>query len=137
MIGSGNVATHLAKALSRHIEILQVYSRDISHASALAAAISPSCEAVDDVNAIDRTADLYVMSVSDDSIGPLIEATEDSGHGIWVHTSGSVDIDVFKELRVRYGVLYPLQTFSKSKPVDMAKVPFYIEANDADRKSVV
>lgn len=130
VIGSGNVATHLAVALSSHIEIRQVFSRDIRHAGELACLISPSCTAIDSVDDVCRDADLYLMAVTDDSIRELLLSIKDCDRGIWVHTSGSVDIDVFEGLRKRYGVFYPLQTFSKNKPVDMREVPMFIEAND-------
>lgn len=132
IIGSGNVATHLAKALSAHIEILQVYSRDIGHAAALASAISPSCRAINDAADICRDADLYLMSVTDDSILPILDKLQDYGNGIWAHTSGSVDMNVFDGRRSRYGVFYPLQTFSKDKYVDVQSAPFFIEGSSAD-----
>lgn len=130
VIGSGNVATHLAVALAPHLEIRQVFSRDISHARQLAQRISPKCAAIDDVADVWHDADLYIMSVTDDSIRPLLQSIRDCDSGIWVHTSGSVDIDVFEGLRKHYGVFYPLQTFSKNKPVDMRKVPMFIESVD-------
>ena len=130
VIGSGNVATHLARALAPHIEIKQIFSRNIGHARELAASISPACNAVDDANAVCRDADLYLMAVTDDSIAALTESIKVGGDGIWVHTSGSVDAGVFEGHRPRYGVFYPLQTFSKSKQVDMSQVPLFVEANE-------
>lgn len=129
IIGSGNVATHLAHALAPHIEIKQVFSRDIDHARLLAQSLSPSCGAIDHVGNICGDADLYLMSVTDDSIKQLVQRIIGCG-GIWVHTSGSVDVDVFEGWRGRYGVFYPLQTFSKNKSVDMSHVPFFIEGCD-------
>lgn len=131
VIGSGNVATHLAKALAPHVDICQVYSRNIIHAEELARMVSNDCVAINDINAIDRDADLYLMAVSDDSIKDILQHFGGCDHGIWVHTSGSVGIDVFDGLRCRYGAFYPLQTFSKSKPVDMQQVPIFIEASDS------
>lgn len=130
VIGSGNVATHFATALALFVEIRQVYSRNISHARELAGKISPSCTAINDVAEIVRDADLYLMSVTDDSIQKILQQIPDGGDGIWAHTSGSVGIEVFAGSRDRYGVFYPLQTFSKTKPVEMCKVPLFIEANN-------
>lgn len=130
VIGSGNVATHLATALALHVEILQVYSREISHARELADKISTSCAAINDVAAIRCDADLYLMSVTDDSIQEILQQIPERVNGIWVHTSGSVGADVFAGRRNRFGVFYPLQTFSKTKPIEMSKVPLFIEANN-------
>lgn len=132
VIGSGNVATHLAKSLAPHIEICQVYSRDIKHAEELARVISVECEAINDISAIFNDADLYLLAVTDDSIKEILQHFNKDDHGIWVHTSGSVGMDVFEGLRRRYGVFYPLQTFSKSKSVDMRQVPIFIEASDIE-----
>lgn len=132
VIGSGNVATHLAKALAPHIEIRQIFSRNITHAEELARAISPSCTAIADAGAIDRDADLYLMSVTDDSISALVREIHGCDRGIWVHTSGSVGLYVFDGMRAHCGVFYPLQTFSKNKEVDMRHVPLFIEGGDAE-----
>lgn len=139
VIGSGNVATHLATALAPYVEILQVFSRDILHARELADRISSSCVATNDVTAICPNADLYLMSVADDCIASLLQQIPcHNNNGIWVHTSGSVGIDVFAELRGHFGVFYPLQTFSKHKAVDMKSVPFFIEgSNSSVEKSLL
>lgn len=132
VIGSGNVATHLATALAPYVEILQIFSRDILHARELADRISSSCVATNDVTAICPNADLYLMSVTDDSIASLLQQIPClNNDGIWVHTSGSVGVDVFVELRGHFGVFYPLQTFSKHKAVDMKSVPFFIEGSSS------
>lgn len=132
VIGSGNVATHLATALAPYVEILQIFSRDILHARELADRISSSCVATNDVTAICPNADLYLMSVTDDSIASLLQQIPClNNDGIWVHTSGSVGVDVFAELRGHFGVFYPLQTFSKHKAVDMKSVPFFIEGSSS------
>ena len=131
VIGSGNVATHLATALAPYVEILQIYSRDISHACELAGKISLSCVATNDVTALCPDADLYLMSVADDCIASLLQQIPRISNGIWVHTSGSVGVDVFSELREHFGVFYPLQTFSKHKAVEMKSVPFFIEGSSS------
>jgi len=121
----------MAKALAPLITIKQVFSRHIGHAVELARSLPRPCEAIDDVKALDHDADLYLMAVTDDSIPDILSRTKDC-RGIWVHTSGSVDISVFKGKRKRYGVFYPLQTFSKDKAVDMNTVPVFVEASGQD-----
>lgn len=127
IIGSGNVATHLAASLKSRITILQVYSRNLSNASALAD--RTGAEPIDSLEELRRDADLYLISVPDDHIGDILAATIAVEGGIWAHTSGSVPIDVFEGYKKNYGVFYPLQTFSKTKPVDVAEVPLLIEGN--------
>lgn len=126
LIGAGNVATQLGKALhAAAYSIVQVYSRTEASASTLARllgtgyTISPG-EIIDD-------ADLYVISVKDDAILPLLQ-TMRMGKGLYVHTAGSVPMQVFEGLAARYGVFYPLQTFSREKEVSFSQIHLFIEA---------
>ncbi|MBQ5408708.1 MAG: DUF2520 domain-containing protein [Muribaculaceae bacterium] len=128
LIGSGNVATSLALALNGKCHLVQVYSRSMASAEALASRVG--AQATNDLSQIVTDADIYVISVVDDAITRVLEACPARG-GLWVHTSGSTSIDVFKGKRTRYGVLYPMQSFSKSCPVDMHEVHIFIEGCDS------
>lgn len=46
-------------------------------------------------------------------------------------------ISVFEDFTARYGVVYPLQTFSKSREVDFKKIPFFLEANSSEDEKVL
>ena len=128
IIGSGNVATHLAKAFAKENEVLQIYSKSIANAQLLANAID-GARATDNIKELVPNADLYVISVKDDAIETIVNnVTFDSG--LWVHTSGSVTIDILKTKFGRCGVLYPLQTFSRDMDIDISNVPFFIEGCD-------
>ena len=50
----------------------------------------------------------------------------------WVHTSGSKPIDLFAGHRRRYGVLWPMQSFSREMVVPLDDVHFFAEAGDQD-----
>lgn len=126
MLGSGNVATSLAMALKDNCEIVQIYSRTMDNAKVLAQKVG--CEAIDDLKKLDKKGDIYIISVKDDAIASIIDATP-SNIALWLHTSGSTPIEVFKGKRERYGVLYPMQSFSKSRIVDMSEVHIFIEGN--------
>lgn len=128
IIGAGNVASHIAPALDKVSEVAQVYSRNITNAYAIASRLK-NCQATDDLAHIIPDADVYIITVKDDAIAQVIADTPASD-GLWLHTSGSIPVTIFKNLRRRYGVLYPLQTFSKGLPVDVSQVPFFIEGCD-------
>jgi predicted short-subunit dehydrogenase-like oxidoreductase (DUF2520 family) len=73
-------------------------------------------------------ADLIVLAVPDQFIG--IVAREMAEYkGIAVHTAGSVPMEVLDGLFEKYGVIYPLQTFSKEIVVNLKEVPFFLEAS--------
>ena len=41
-------------------------------------------------------------------------------------------MDIFSGYAEQYGVIYPMQTFSKSRLVDFSIIPFFLEANTSD-----
>lgn len=128
IIGSGNVATSLAHALARCHDVAQVYSRRLAHARRLADAVGcPS--ATDSLQDLLRGADAYIIAVSDDAIADIITAVPDNG-ALWVHTSGSKGIDLFEGRRSRYGVLWPMQSFSREMVVPLDEVHFFAEGGD-------
>ncbi len=130
LIGSGNVATHLGKALkgAGH-QIKQVYSRELANARSLALPLD--ADPIAALEAVDLDADLYVICVTDRAIGEVIGQLPSTLKGIVVHTSGSTALDVFSQTEFAYGVLYPLQTFSKVKSVDFKQIPIAVEGQSA------
>lgn len=129
LIGAGNVATHLGRVLQQAgYEIAQVYSRTVESASALAATLSTGYTV--SVEEIRRDARLYIVALKDTALQELaprlVKGREKS---LFVHTAGSMPMDLWKGLASRYGVLYPMQTFSKQREVDFRTVPFFIEAS--------
>lgn len=129
-IGSGNVATHFSKAFkAAGSELVQIWSKNPEHAAELA--IETGAKPIADLKEIDNNADVYLIAVKDDAIGE-VTAQLSAVKGMIVHTSGATDIDVFPATIAKYGVLYPLQTFSKHKAIDFNQVPLCIEAKDEE-----
>lgn len=128
LIGSGNVATSMAHALRGKADIVQIFSPRLNHAQQLATAVGCT-QATDDLAQLRNDADVYIISVVDDAIADIINATPDNG-ALWVHTSGSKPIDVFAGHRRRCGVLYPMQSFSRNLVADFTPVHVFIEANN-------
>ena len=129
LIGAGNVATHLGIALQKAgCLVLQVYSRTEESASVLAARLSADYTVVPDE--IRRDADLYIVALKDavlPQLAPILAKGREQA--LFVHTAGSMPMDLWKGLVERYGVLYPMQTFSRQREVDFNAVPFFIEAS--------
>lgn len=127
IIGAGNVAFHLAPALKKSgHEILQVYSRSHSSAAELAERIHSF--PVTDLKAISAEADFYLICLRDEILPNVIREISFNPKLI-AHTSGSTGMDVFPLHFPSAGIIYPLQTFSKNRPMDLSSVPFCIEAN--------
>lgn len=130
VIGSGNVATHLARAIySKGESIAQIWSFSFDNAQILAEQVS--AQPVKNLSEVDRNADLCILAVKDDAVKDVGEQLADF-KGIIVHTSGAVPMNVFNGTFDNYGVFYPLQTFSKSKEVDFSNIPICIESNNVE-----
>ena len=136
-LGSGNVATHMAMALKNAgSDIIQIYSRTDTHAQFLANKVS--AEPISDLNNLNREADLYIFSLNDDILPSFINEMPDTS-GIWVHTAGSVPMNLFKERLNRggYGVIYPLQTFSKERELDFTKISVFVEGDISETETTL
>lgn len=137
LIGAGNLATNLGKALlAAGHDIVQVFSRTRESAVTLAdiAGASP----VADITMVRNDADIYIVSVKDSVVGDLLPLLcKGRETKVFVHTAGSLPLDVFQGMAMHYAVLYPMQTFSKSEEVDFSGIPCFIEANDEYAHGVV
>lgn len=123
IIGSGNVATQLGKALVENgIIVSHLSSRNSSHAEALAHQLGASPCYIDDL-----PNQLTIVCVSDDAIASVVEQIPIEIPV--VYTSGSVGIEDLPH-RDQLGVFYPLQTMSKSGKVNMKEVPFLLESRN-------
>lgn len=132
-VGAGNLATRLSLAMQRvGMQMGQVYSHTEESARQLAAQLG--CPWTNDLSVLQADADLYVFSLKDTALQEVISKVK-SNNGMWIHTAGSMPMSVFEGYAGRFGVLYPLQTFSKGRNVNFEVIPFFIEANtekDAD-----
>ena len=126
-IGAGNVATHLSQAMKNAgYSILQVYGHSKNNAASLADKLD--CSYTTDTENICTDADVYVFSLKDDILSDVIENVPPND-GLWIHTAGSISIDIFQGYTKRFGVIYPLQTLSKQRKTDFSKIPLLIEGN--------
>ena len=130
LIGAGNLATHLGKAIfAAGHDVVQVFSRTMQSATALASEVG--AQPVSDISDVRSDADLYVVSVKDSALVELVPVLcKGKETKVFLHTAGSVPMDVFQGMALHYGVLYPMQTFSKQREVDFSQIPCFIEAND-------
>ena len=134
IIGAGNVATHLGKAIKNAgFQILQIVSRTENSARALGTLLGvPFTSSEGELN---KEADLYIVSVKDDAIVSALTTFSLPENALVVHTAGSVPMEILKDFSANIGILYPLQTFSKQKNVNFKEIPVYIEANNEDNVS--
>ena len=114
IIGNGNVATHLYKALLNvaKVKVLKISSRNIT--------VVPQ-------------ADISILAVSDNAIAAVSSKIINS---FVVHTSGSFPMEALQN-ETNKGVFYLLQTFSKEKPIDFSKIPICIETTNKENYALL
>src|SRR3546814_18742670 len=95
ILGSGNVATLLGTSLSKAgYNIIQVWSRNLEHAKALANLLHT--QFTDDIDQVVDSADLYILSISDDAI-PSAVSNMKPVNGVIAHNSNSEESSVGNE----------------------------------------
>ena len=134
VLGSGNVATHLAKNMHKkgHV-IVQIYSRDINNATSLANIVD--AKAVNSIGLLNSDVDVILISINDNVIEQVVSKLQFEPKLI-AHTAGSISLNSLQKF-ANHGVFYPLQTFSKKRDVNMKQVPLCIESNNSKSLNVL
>jgi predicted short-subunit dehydrogenase-like oxidoreductase (DUF2520 family) len=128
ILGTGNVAWHLAKTLdAAGHSIAQVYGRSLKNAQELAHPYK--AHAINSLQQLNYDVDVLLLCVADDAIA-TIAAQLTRSKCLVAHTSGAVDMELLKTTSEYYGVFYPLQTLSAGKPVNFFEVPVCIEGSN-------
>lgn len=124
IIGTGNVGSHLTKAFKdKDVECDNLPARANRYY-------------LDD-------ADLVIVSVPDEFVSDVLEKVKYSilnrecescrPYPVVAHTSGSIPMDTLQSILPEgtdYGVIYPLQTFSKGVPMTYSDIPCFIEGRN-------
>ncbi len=128
IIGAGRLATQLTIALYNAGEqITHIFSRTLDSAERLAIKVN-AIPSNDFSSCPNINADIWIYAIKDDVIENIAPITPKSGFHF--HTSGSVNIDVFSNLKANYGSIYPLQTFNIDRAVNFSEIPIFCEANN-------
>ncbi len=127
IVGTGNLAWHLAKAIdSSEHHLLQILSRDRNRAKEFAKEVSS--KGISSIEYLDSRVEIVILALADKALtGKYI--AQFPKNIIICHTSGSISMRVLNSHK-QHGIFYPLQTFSKQKEVDFSNIPICLEANN-------
>lgn len=129
-IGAGNVAWHLAEALeAAGHRITEVFSRRRKNAVLLAERLYQAVP-IAKPDLTRSHADAVFLAVADSALPELLPVLQLPPQVTVLHTSGTLPMSLLAELNRPHGVFYPLQTFSKEKPINWRHIPICIEASD-------
>lgn len=128
IVGSGNVAETLARALGDGpFELRGVLARNEARGREVARI---GRTAWTDDPARLAASDLCIVAVSDRAVAEAAAALPCGVAGAVVHTAGCVPLEALPACFGARGVLYPLQTFTRGRAVELSEVPFFTEASD-------
>jgi predicted short-subunit dehydrogenase-like oxidoreductase (DUF2520 family) len=126
IVGAGNTATVLSLLIhNAHHSIVQVVSRNTDHAAILANKYHTSYTSLFEEKF--EEADLYIIALSDEGL-TQIDKIKALKNKLVVHTAGAVAMNILNKVSKRFGVLYPLQTLSKSSKI-IPEIPFLVNGN--------
>lgn len=137
VIGSGNVAWHLARALedSGHF-ITDIYSRRLANAETLATRLYET-RVTDSLDLSASEAEIFLIAVTDDVVEEVASMLEVPSYAIVAHTSGTQSLELLSKYHDNCGIFYPLQTFTKGISLDFKDVPICIEAAYGPAKKIL
>jgi predicted short-subunit dehydrogenase-like oxidoreductase (DUF2520 family) len=136
IIGSGNVAWHLAHAFKNAgVNIVEVISRNIVHARELAERLNTGFKS--DLASIDKNAsDIVLICVSDSAVEEVVKLLPDV-NAVVAHTAGCLPLESVGIHKERAGVFYPFQTFSKVLNPGKLSFPVCIEGSDKESEEIL
>ncbi len=134
LIGAGRVATHLGHRLqAKGLAVVQVLNRTAAPARDLAGSLDADWS--DRWADVRTDADWLLLAVRDDAIDEVAGAlARHVPQALATHTSGATPGTVLAPHFRRFGVFYPLQSFSPERRPAWSTIPFCIDAaGPADR----
>ncbi|MFI3328030.1 MAG: DUF2520 domain-containing protein [Rikenellaceae bacterium] len=140
IVGTGGVAEALAVALSDRRGVdLCIIGRNVERLRVISELAECSAIVLEDDFA---EADIYILAVSDSAVASLAERLPFKNGSTVVHTAGSVDMSVLRcdnvaARGVDVGVIYPLQSFTAGRKVEMKGVPIFTEVENRNNESVL
>jgi len=134
-VGSGRVTETLAPALFRSgVTINRILSRNLLTATDVA---SKSGAIASDIMLVPADTDIVIVAVADDSIRDVTGKIRYEGTPVVVHTSGGTEMAVLAGTATRFGVIYPLQTFTHGRVIALDRVHLFTEASDGPTHKLI
>ncbi|MEZ4920774.1 MAG: DUF2520 domain-containing protein [Saprospiraceae bacterium] len=132
LVGAGRIGMHLGRRLkSKGLRVQQILNRTSERAEELAQMLD--CDWSVNWEDVLPDADWVILAVRDDAIESVAEALKPyCPDALVTHTSGATPGLVIKKSFRRFGVFYPLQSFSMDRMPVWSKVSFCVDAGSAE-----
>lgn len=123
IIGSGNVATHIARRLlEQSVKIVQICSKNLENAQLLAAQVN--AQAICQLGDLDTKSIDFVWVLSNDDALATIAPSLPKNTFV-VHSAGAKGLSVFEQQQ-HAAIIYPLYSFSKNVPVHFDALSLFL-----------
>jgi predicted short-subunit dehydrogenase-like oxidoreductase (DUF2520 family) len=132
IIGAGNVGGHLARRFEENgVEVIQILTRHWDRHEHLTRLLK--ARFITSFDDIATDADAYILAVNDAAIAEVAEKISGKvSNRLIAHTSGATASTVLQPFSSRFGILYPLQTFSEIRSQDWENLPVCVDANTSE-----
>ena len=133
IVGAGRIAWHLGKRLKgKGLPVAQIINRTEENAMALGQSLQAAWS-IDPADIL-QDADWIIIAVRDDAIEEVATSVAPYvTNALVTHTSGGTSGKLLSSHFQRFGVFYPLQSFSVEHTPVWSKIPFCVDASsDAD-----
>jgi len=135
IIGAGNVGSRLAVAFHQSgIRVDQICSKSPRHGKQLSRLVNSVYIPL--IADLQHISDVYFLCIPDQHFSTFKESWK-LNNALIVHTSGTTPIEVLDGISSRYGVFYPLQTFSRHHKISFGNIPVCLEANQPEALDIL
>ncbi len=126
IVGTGKVAYHFANEIKSNpkLKLVQILGRSKKlnlHFNDFSEIYSSDFSKI-------KNSKFCIIAVSDNSVKAVSEQIKNY-NGVVLHTSGSINMSILNN-HLKFGVIYPLQTFSFERNIDFNKIPLLVEASN-------
>lgn len=136
IIGAGNVGHNFGLAFRQAGYLIhEIFSK--TQNSALLLSQTLNCNYTTNLEEISPLADLYIVAVNDDALDSVVKKIKIKDKPI-IHTSGFTSLEVFKQNGfTKYGIFYPVQSFSKNETESLSQLPICVEGNSQEMENLL
>jgi predicted short-subunit dehydrogenase-like oxidoreductase (DUF2520 family) len=138
LLGAGKVGSALARRLHNlGLPLASLWNRSEEPVRSLGESLD--IDWTTDLAQLPPQADLYILAVRDDALAGLARqlAHHLPADAFVVHTSGATPSAVLGAHFARFGVFYPLQTFSPGRPIHFSSVPLCVFSPRAEDQALL
>lgn len=130
--GTGKLAKNLSRAfVQKHLQVNYIWGRNLLAAQQLAQ--ESNADLIEDISQISEPCLLFIC-ISDSAIPAFTQKFAMRQNLVMIQMSGNIPLPQIEGAKAKYGVFYPLMSFSEGYKISWPEIPVFLEANDDETK---